>query len=550
MSETITINTSDIDLSKQNVRKKHPKKAIEEMAASIRSIGVINLPTVVKQKKGSRYDVIAGMLRVLGALEAEKTHIEVVLLKQGMAEAELVELSLAENVTRQEMDELERFVAFDKLFKAGTSIEAIARSFKMEERAVRQSLAIGSLPKAIITMATQQTLWAGALEALTVATKQQLESFIKLPARNRPKTGWQIKTWLQKKKQLISASFALFDVDQYKGGIIDDLFADDNDYRCFADPDEFWKLQQAAINEKVAKLKAAGWPIVNVTEWRAYDWKKAGKSKGGKVIVAVMKSGEVVIKKGLISVDSKAKSTSGTKRQAQPELSGAMQEYCRAHRHLAIQDALTQDSQVALALCVTLLLTGGRGWRTDVEKFARIQNRQHAISVAGSWHRAACHDESAWLHKQLGVKAGLSHWQMDSAKVLSTAVEFDEESLLAMLSVLVSERLACAYQGENGDLDNLLASLLDLEDVAEWKPDASFWSSIRSREAMLGILREMASPKLLKAIPSGATLKDLRAAAVKYASLDRLRDWRPAWLRFPAGAYTKKHGLSFVGRKS
>ena len=451
MSETITINTSDIDLSKQNVRKKHPKKAIEEMAASIRSIGVINLPTVVKQKKGSRYDVIAGMLRVLGALEAEKTHIEVVLLKQGMAEAELVELSLAENVTRQEMDELERFVAFDKLFK---------------------------------------------------------------------------------------------------GGIIDDLFADDNDYRCFADPDEFWKLQQAAIDEKVAKLKAAGWPIVNVTEWRAYDWKKAGKSKGGKVIVAVMKSGEVVIKKGLISVDSKAKSTSGTKRQAQPELSGAMQEYCRAHRHLAIQDALTQDSQVALALCVTLLLTGGRGWRTDVEKFARIQNRQHAISVAGSWHRAACHDESAWLHKQLGVKAGLSHWQMDSAKVLSTAVEFDEESLLAMLSVLVSERLACAYQGENGDLDNLLASLLDLEDVAEWKPDASFWSSIRSREAMLGILREMASPKLLKAIPSGATLKDLRAAAVKYASLDRLRDWRPAWLRFPAGAYTKKHGLSFVGRKS
>lgn len=72
---------------------------------------------------------------------------------------------------------------------------------------------------------------------------------------------------------------------------------------------------------------------------------------------------------------------------------------------------------------------------------------------------------------------------MKGTKVLETAVEFDIDSLLAMLSVLVSERLQCAYQGEDGALDNLLASLLDIEDVTEWKPDASFWSSIRSRKA-------------------------------------------------------------------
>lgn len=548
MSETITINTNNIDLSKSNVRKKHSKKAVEEMGVSILSVGVINPPTVTK-KKGGRYDVVAGMLRVLGAIAAKQTTIDVK-LKEGASDAELVELSLAENVTRQEMGDLERFVAFEQLARSGKSVAEIASSFSMKELAVRQSLAIGSLPKAIIRMAEQDKIYSGSLEALTLASKAQLDTFIKMSARSRPRTGWQIKTWLQKKRQNIPMSFALFDVGQYDGGIVDDLFAEDDEQRCFTDPDQFWKLQQAVIDEKVATLKAAGWPIVNVTEWRPYDWKKAGKSKGGQVIVAVMKSGEVIIKTGLISHDSKPKSAAGTKRQAQPELSGAMQDYCRAHRHLAIQDALTQNTQVALAVCVTLLVSGDRGWHTDIETFSRIQNKQHAISVAGSWHRAECQEESAWLYKLLGLKAGLSHWQVDSTKLLQTVVEFDVDTLTAMLSVLVSERLQCAYAGESGAFDNLLASLLELKDVAEWKPDASFWSSIRSRKAMIEILREMAPLKLFEAIPSTATVKDLRAAAAKYARLDRLLDWRPAWLRFPAGAYTKKHGLPFVGRKS
>ncbi len=547
MAKIITIKTGDIDLSKSNVRKAHHMPAIYAMAASIKSVGVINPPTVTK-KKGGRYDVVAGMLRVLGAIEAKQETIDVK-LKEGASGAELVELSLAENVTRQEMGDLERFVAFDKLARSGKSVAEIASSFSMKEIAVRQSLAIGALPKAIIRLAEQDKIYSGSLEALTLASKAQLDTFIKMPARSRPGTGWQIKTWLQKKRQNIPMSFALFEVGQYDGGIIDDLFADDDEQRCFTDPDQFWKLQQAVIDEKVEKLKAAGWPIVNVTEWRQFDWKKAGKSKGGKAIVAVMKSGEVIIKTGLISHDSKPKSASGTKRQAQPELSGAMQEYCRAHRHLAIQDALTQDSQVALALCVTLLITGGRGWRTERETFARIQNKQHAISVASSWHRAECQEESAWLYKLLGVKQGLSHWQMKASKVLQTAVEFDVKSLLAMLSVLVSERLQCAYQGEDAVLDDLLASLLDLEDVAEWKPDASFWSGIRSRDAMIGITNELAPTKISRSNVS-VTLKTLRTVAKKCAALPAMASWRPAWLRFPAGAYTKKHGLPFVGRKS
>lgn len=545
---TFTIKTSELELANQNVRGKHSKKAIEEMAASIKSIGIINAPTVTK--KNGRYEVVAGMLRVLGAIEAQETPIEVVLLKQGMTEAELVEVSLAENVTRQEMDELERFVAFDKLHKTGTPIAAIARSFKMEERAVRQSLAIGSLPKSIIKLAQQEKIWSGALEALTVANKLQLDSFVRLPARSRPTTGWQIRTWLQKKQPRIPISFALFDVEQYKGGIVDDLFARDDEARSFVDPGEFWKLQQAVIDKKVGGLKAAGWPIVNVTEWNQWEWKKAGKAKGGKVIVAVMESGEVVIKKGLISASSKLKSTSSKKFAAQPELTNAMQDYCLAHRHVAIQDALTQDSHVALALCVTLLVTGDRGWRTEREMFGRIQNTKHAASITTSKHRTECVAEYAWLYELLGVKPGLSHWQMKATKVLETVAEYDVEGLQVMLSVLVSERLQLAYQGESGELDNLLAALLDIEDVTEWKADALFWSSIRSREAMLGILREMAPAKLFQAIPASSTLKDLRAAAVKYAGLDRLSDWRPAWLRFPAGAYSKKHRLPFVGRKS
>ena len=544
MQELIHIHIDDLDASKSNVRSKHSKEAVKKMAASIKANGIINAPTV-KKKDGVGYEIIAGKLRVAGAELAGYKNVYCSVV-DNMTDAQLVELSLSENVQREDMDDLECFVAFDRLARSGKSVAEIAASFSMKEIEVRRSLAIGALPKQIIKLAHDDKIYSGALKAFTTATKEKLVEYLKIPARNRPRSGWEIQNWLEKKSRRISVAHALFDEADYKGGIIDDLFALGGEARCFADADAFWKLQNKVIEAHVERLKKAGWPVVRLTEWRQYDYRKVAKSKGGKAYVAVLNSGQVIIKTGLLPHSSKASGTTQSPGQAHPELTAPMQVYCRAHRHLAIQDELACNNDVALALAVTLIITGARGWRIEPEDFKTVQNKKHAASIRESMHRRFCVEQYEIVYKELGLKAG--KW-VDPSEILRTAAEFDRESLLQILSALVSERLKVGYRNEGGKFDNTLAELLELEAVDEWKPDASFWSGIRSHAVMMGMLKEMAPPKLFGAIPKNSPLKELRGAARKYITLERLAQWRPKWLCFPAGAYTKKHRLEFVSTK-
>lgn len=538
MSEIITIDTSAIDVSKLNVRARHSKSAIAEMAASIKSNGVINPPSVTANG-GDRYNVVAGQLRVLGSVAAGLQQIDVK-LKEGMTDAELVEMSLAENVTRQEMDELEQFVAFQKLAKEGREIADIAASFSMTEREVRQSLAIGSLPAKIIKLAEDNRLYHGALEALTNATKEQLQQFLKMPTRNRPRSGYQIKEWLQKNNKRMPVAHALFDVAKYKGVVTEDLFADEAEAKCFTDANQFWKLQNECIDAAIANLKDAGWEVVRVDEWYGYDYKSVSKKNGGKAYVAVLESGQVIITKGCLPHGSASKSTKSGVKTPQPELTGPMQDYMRAHRHLAIQHALLDNHHTALALAVTLLISGDRNWNTERESFRSLRNEKHAASIESSEYRKDCVDQYQGVADLFGIGAQSQRYNLDAAKILRVASEYDQDSLQMMLAALVSERLTLSYQGDDGTLDNLLGELLELDDVDAWQPDDAFWSGIRSRDAMTAIVKEVAPETKL----GQATVKQLRELAKKFVS----PDWRPAWLRFPAAAYTKKHGLPFVGK--
>lgn len=541
-TQTITIATNAIDVSKLNVRAKHSKSAIAEMAASIKSNGVINPPSVTANGN-DRYNVVAGQLRVLGAVAASIGQIDVK-LKEGMTDAELVEMSLAENVTRQEMGDLEQFVAFQKLAKEGRSVADIAASFSMTERQVRQSLAIGSLPAKIIKLAEDDKLYAGALEALTNATKDQLQQFLKMPSRNRPRAGWQIKDWLQKNNKRMPVQFALFDVADYKGVVTEDLFADESEAKCFTDADQFWKLQKQCIDVAIGNLKEAGWTVVLVDEWYGYDYKSVSKKNGGKAYVAVLKTGQVIITKGCLPHRSAGKSTTTAAKKSQPELTGPMQDYMRAHRHLAIQHALLDNHEIALALAVTLLISGDRQWNTTRESFQLIRNEKHASSIESSAYRKDCVDEYQGVADLFGISPNSQRYNLDANKILRTASDYDQDSLRMMLAALVSERLTLSYQGDDGTLDNLLGELLGLDDVDAWQPDDAFWSGIRSKDAMTEIVKEVAPKKELLEL-SKATVKELRELAKKFVA----PIWRPAWLKFPAAAYTKKHGLPFVGKR-
>lgn len=534
----IRVPLKDLVESSVNVRSKHDDAAIASMAKSIESSGIINPPTVALNGKG-KYEVIAGKLRVAGAGAAGLADIPAIDVTE-LNWTERLEISLAENVVRESMTDLDRWKAFTALAKTGKSVEEIASIFNMSERAVRQHLAIGGLPKKIIAMAESGKLHDGALEQLTTANPTQLERFVKL--KRPPTSSWDVKQWVTGNKGQIPMENALFDVSLYKGETREDLFAnerlDSGNY--FVDLDQFWQLQLAAVDFKIGEFEAEGWKVVNSGEYfDSYMYQKAELANGGCVYYSTkLRNGLVEFfvgykKKGR-STSSAASSTSGKTASApQPELTNPMSMLVGSHRHLAVQNALIDDPHVSLALTLTLLLSE---WRVEIEDFTFLDPKKHRPSIVASALYKLVDDAGKGMSEQIGVKHRAKSWQVNTEKLLNTLVEYEDDSLLYFLSVALSERLSI------DDSDLPLAKLLNLETVEPWRADDAFWSGIRSRAALVGILDELQPAEDWK--KSKATVAKLRNTAKKLAPAD----WRPSWLRFPAKAYTKKHGLSFVGK--
>src|SRR5690606_32434221 len=93
------------------------------------------------------------------------------------------------------------------------------------------------------------------IRQLTLASEAQQAEWLALfrdPEQHAPR-GWQLKQWLFGGE--IKTGVALFPMDSYGGEIVTDLFGE-----CgyFADTEQFWSLQNAAIAEKREALIKAG----------------------------------------------------------------------------------------------------------------------------------------------------------------------------------------------------------------------------------------------------------------------------------------------------
>jgi ParB family transcriptional regulator, chromosome partitioning protein len=146
----ITIPLNKPTAWKGNVRKTDAGAAIDELAASIASHGLLqSLVVKADRKSGKRgtYAAIAGRRRFL-ALKA--------LAKAGRVEANMpvpcrvasgeidpAELSLAENIMRMPMHPADQFEAFRDLIENGASVPDIAARFAIAESVVSKRLKLG-----------------------------------------------------------------------------------------------------------------------------------------------------------------------------------------------------------------------------------------------------------------------------------------------------------------------------------------------------------------------------------------------------------------------
>lgn len=136
-------------------RKRFAPEALDELAASIRTTGVLQ-PLVVR-RRGERYEILVGERRWRAARQAGLTRVPAIVREASDAEA--LQLALVENLLREDLNPLEEAEAYQRLLtELGWTQEELARRIGKDRSSVANALRLLRLPDAI-----QEDLRAGRL---------------------------------------------------------------------------------------------------------------------------------------------------------------------------------------------------------------------------------------------------------------------------------------------------------------------------------------------------------------------------------------------------
>lgn len=191
----------DIDLIDPNPyqpRTRFREEALEELSRSIQASGIIQ--PLVLRKMGPRYQLIAGERRWRAAQRAGLQRVPAVLRE--IPEEQVLELTLVENLQREDLNTVEEARAFDRLLNEFHMIqEEVATRTGKDRATIANAVRVLRLEKPILDLMEDGKLTAGHARALlTVAdsgerqrlahrisrgglTVRQLERFIVRKAR-------------------------------------------------------------------------------------------------------------------------------------------------------------------------------------------------------------------------------------------------------------------------------------------------------------------------------------------------------------------------------
>ena len=148
--------------------------ALESLAASIREQGIVQPIVVVP--RGDKFEIVAGERRWRAAAKAGLTRVPVV-IRERRSDKEMLELSLVENLQREDLNPLEAAAAYARLKEEfHLTQEDVARRVGKDRATVANALRLLKLPSSVREKIRDGSLSAGharALAALVSADDQE-----------------------------------------------------------------------------------------------------------------------------------------------------------------------------------------------------------------------------------------------------------------------------------------------------------------------------------------------------------------------------------------
>lgn len=157
------IKLSLIEPNREQPRKKFDEEALQELSDSIKQYGIIQ-PLVVK-KNADYYEIIAGERRWRAAKMAGLKEIPVIIKEY--TEQEIVEISLIENIQRENLNPIEEAIAYKRLLdEFHLKQEEVAKRVAKSRTTVTNSLRLLKLDEKVQQMVIEEKLTSGHVRAL------------------------------------------------------------------------------------------------------------------------------------------------------------------------------------------------------------------------------------------------------------------------------------------------------------------------------------------------------------------------------------------------
>lgn len=166
----VLVKISKVEPNKNQPRKQFDEDSLLELADSIKLYGVLQ-PLLVLNK-GNYYEIIAGERRWRAAKLAGIKEIPVIIREY--TEREIVEISLIENIQRENLNPIEEAIAYKRLLEDfNLKQDEIAERVSKSRTAVTNSIRLLKLDEKVQQMLIDEMISTGHARALLAITDSQ-----------------------------------------------------------------------------------------------------------------------------------------------------------------------------------------------------------------------------------------------------------------------------------------------------------------------------------------------------------------------------------------
>jgi ParB family chromosome partitioning protein len=553
-----SVSLSVLEAAAANPRRKIDRKAIEGLAASIKTDGVLHNLVVTPTGKGKkeRYQIVSGSrrfeaLRLLQDRgELPKDFTVAVEIRDDLSKDDTLRIATVENLQRQNLTPLEEAGALTKLIHKGTTLDDVVAQTGLSATTIKRRLALNNLRREAKAALAKGSITLSQAESLTLGSDEAQTRILEQIEGGGDYSADEIRAALLDDRPTVA--LAIFPPEKYTGTITTDLFAED-ETSYFDDAEQFFALQKEAV-EELRKHHEASAAWVKVTEeYRLSDWqyRKASRKQKGGVLINLSPSGAVEIREGLAKPKIERETAEAIAEnpiapvKAKAAYSGPLCRYIAHHKTVAVAEILLASPRTAQEVLIVRTLKGFRlheafaafGKEAENQGAYRFLEEQ-ARSFAGKLGFEIEEGESVWGSFPPPFTDELALYE--AVRGLS---DHDLAGLQTFLAALSFGQGNCERLDRSDSLFNRVARDLSVDMKNHWRPDAAFFGK-RNREQLVGIAKEcgyadgngsLGGYKKSELTPSLVRhFVNAHSTAEPTDAQRKAREWLPEAMLFPA----------------